>query len=214
MFSSVQLLSCVPLLLTSWTAACQASLFITNSRSLLRLMSIESVMASKHLTLCCRLLLPPSIFSSIRVSSNESALWIFVSRLWASLIVQWVKNLPAMWATWVPSLGCEDPLKKGKATHSSTLAWRIPWGSQRVTHDWATFTSLLSSSWFHLKLRTDLTNQYVLLMQMFSKLLWWRRNETPTLQSGLNLYIFNTCFLQLLYFISLAQQPTGQAAKH
>ena len=171
MFSSVQLLSCVPLLLTSWTAACQASLFITNSRSLLRLMSIESVMASKHLTLCCRLLLPPSIFSSIRVSSNESALWIFVSRLWASLIVQWVKNLPAMWATWVPSLGCEDPLKKGKATHSSTLAWRIPWGSQRVTHDWATFTSLLSSSWFHLKLRTDLTNQYVLLMQMFSKLL-------------------------------------------
>ena len=42
----------------------------------------------------------------------------------------------------------------------------------------------------------------------------WRRNETPTLQSGLNLYIFNTCFLQLLYFISLAQQPTGQAAKH
>ena len=44
--------------------------------------------------------------------------------------------------------------------------------------------------------------------------LCWRRNETPTLQSGLNLYIFNTCFLQLLYFISLAQQPTGQAAKH
>ena len=42
----------------------------------------------------------------------------------------------------------------------------------------------------------------------------WRWNETPTLQSGLNLYIFNTGFLQLLYFISLAQQPTGQAAKH
>ena len=46
---------------------------------------------------------------------------------WASLVPQLVKNLPAMWETWVRSLGWEDPLKKGKATHSSTLAWRIPW---------------------------------------------------------------------------------------
>jgi len=46
---------------------------------------------------------------------------------WASLVVQLVKNLPAMWETWVQSLGWEDPLKKGKATHSSILAWRIPW---------------------------------------------------------------------------------------
>ena len=46
---------------------------------------------------------------------------------WASLGVQLVKNLPAMWETWVQSLGWVDPLEKGKATHSSTLAWRIPW---------------------------------------------------------------------------------------
>ena len=46
---------------------------------------------------------------------------------WASLVVQMVKNLPAMWETWVQSLGWEDPLEKGTATHSSTLAWRIPW---------------------------------------------------------------------------------------
>ena len=46
---------------------------------------------------------------------------------WASLVVQLVKNLPAMWETWVRSLGWEDPLEKGKATHSSMLAWRIPW---------------------------------------------------------------------------------------
>ena len=46
---------------------------------------------------------------------------------WASLVVQLVKNLPAMWGTWVWSLGWEDPLEKGKATHSSLLAWRIPW---------------------------------------------------------------------------------------
>ena len=46
---------------------------------------------------------------------------------WASLVVQSVKNLPAMQETWVQSLGWEDPLEKGKATHSSILAWRIPW---------------------------------------------------------------------------------------
>ena len=46
---------------------------------------------------------------------------------WASLVVQLVKNLPAMWETWVQALGWEDPLEKGKATHSSILAWRIPW---------------------------------------------------------------------------------------
>ena len=45
----------------------------------------------------------------------------------ASLVAQLVKNLPAMWETWFPSLGWEDPLEKGKATHSSILAWRIPW---------------------------------------------------------------------------------------
>ena len=58
----------------------------------------------------------------------------------ASLVAQLVNNLPAMWNTWVQSLGLEDPLEKGKATHSSILTWRIPWtvwsmGSQRVRHD-------------------------------------------------------------------------------
>ena len=46
---------------------------------------------------------------------------------WASLVAQLVKNLPAMWKTWVQSVGWEDPLEKGKAPHSSVLAWRIPW---------------------------------------------------------------------------------------
>ena len=69
---------------------------------------------------------------------------VFGSHL-ASLVAQMVKNLPAMWETWVPSLGWEDALEKGKFTHSSILAWRIPWtvqsmGSQRVGHDWAAFT--------------------------------------------------------------------------
>ena len=65
--------------------------------------------------------------------------------MWASLVAQLVKNLPAMQETWVPSLGQEDPLGTGMASHSSILAWKIPWteepgglqsmGSQRVGHD-------------------------------------------------------------------------------
>ena len=75
-FSSVQSLSCVRLFVTPWTAAHQVSLSITNSRSLLKLISIESVMPSKHLILCCPLLLLSSIFPNIRVFSSESTLHI------------------------------------------------------------------------------------------------------------------------------------------
>ena len=71
---SIQLLSCVQFFVTPWTAARQAFLSFTISLSLLKLMSIESVMPSNHLILCRRLLLLPSIFPSIRVFSNESAL--------------------------------------------------------------------------------------------------------------------------------------------
>ena len=83
-FSSAQLrCSVVSDSATPWIAACQASLFITNSWSLLKLMSIESVMPSNHLSLCHPLLLPPSIFPSIRVFSNESALRIRWPKYWS-----------------------------------------------------------------------------------------------------------------------------------
>ena len=83
LFSSVQSLTCVRLFVTPWTAACQASLSITNSRSLLKLMSFESVMPSNHLILCRPLLLLPSIFPSIRVFSNESVLCIRWPNYWS-----------------------------------------------------------------------------------------------------------------------------------
>ena len=76
MDSSVQLLSPVQLFVTSWIAACQASLSSTNSWSLLKLMSIESVMPSDHLILCQTLILLPSIFPSLRVFSTKSVLCI------------------------------------------------------------------------------------------------------------------------------------------
>ena len=81
---SVQLLSHVQLFVTPWTAACQTSLSITNSQSLPKLMSIESVMPSNHLILCCPLHLLPLIFPNIRVLSNESALWIGWPKYWIS----------------------------------------------------------------------------------------------------------------------------------
>ena len=80
--SSVQLLSPVWNFVTLWTAACQASLSITNSQNLLKLMSIESVMSSNHLIFCLLLLLP-SVFASIRVFSNESALCIRWPKYWS-----------------------------------------------------------------------------------------------------------------------------------
>ena len=82
-FSSVQLLCPVRLFMTSWTAAHQASLSITNSQSLCRLMYIASVMPSNHLSLCHPLLLPPSIFPSIRVFSSESVLRIRWLKHWS-----------------------------------------------------------------------------------------------------------------------------------
>ena len=82
-FSSVQLLSRVQLFVTPWTTARPASLFITNSQSLAKFMSIESMMPSNHLILCHPILLLPSIFPSIRVFSNESVLHIRWPKIWS-----------------------------------------------------------------------------------------------------------------------------------
>ena len=81
--SSVQWLSCVRFFVNPWTAACQASPSITNSWSLLKFIPIESVMPSNHLILCHPLFLLPSIFSSIRVFSNESLLHIRWPKYWS-----------------------------------------------------------------------------------------------------------------------------------
>ena len=82
-FSSVQLLSHVHLFAILWTAVCQASLSVTNSWNLLKFLSIESVMPSNHLILCHPLLFLPSIFPSIRIFSNESAICIRWVKYWS-----------------------------------------------------------------------------------------------------------------------------------
>ena len=83
MFSSVQSLTCVRLFVIPWTAACQASQSIHNSQSLLKLKCTELVVPSNHLILCRPLLLPPSIFPSIRVFSNESVLHTKRPKYWS-----------------------------------------------------------------------------------------------------------------------------------
>ena len=103
---SNQSLSCVQLFATPWIAASQASLSITNSRSSLRLMSIESVMPSNHLILCRLLLLLPSIFPSIRVFSNESVLHMRWPKYWSSALLSFLpKNTqgwsPLEWTAWI-----------------------------------------------------------------------------------------------------------------
>ena len=98
-FSSVQLFSYVRLFVTPWTVGRQASLSITNSQSLLKLMSIKLVMPSNYFILCHPLLLPPSIFPSIRVFSNESVLGIRWPKYWSFSLSS---HLPMNIQDWFP----------------------------------------------------------------------------------------------------------------
>ena len=121
--SSVQLLSCVRLFATPWTAARQASLSITNSRSLLKFMSIELVMPSNHLILCHPLLLPPSVFPSIRVFSHESALRIRWPKYWSFSFNIRPSNehsgLISFRMDWLALLAVQGTLKRLLQHHSS-----------------------------------------------------------------------------------------------
>ena len=120
--SSVQLLSCVRLFVTSRTAACQASLSIIKSWSLLRLMSIKSVMPSNHLILCHPLLLPPSIFPSIRVFSKESVLHIRCPKYWNfSFNISPSNEHPGLISfrmDWLDNLAVQGTLKSHLQHHS------------------------------------------------------------------------------------------------
>ena len=128
--SSLELLSCVWLFATPWTAACQASLSITNSWSLLKLMPTESVMPSNNLILCHSLLLPPSIFPSIRVISNESALHIRWPKYWSfsfSITFQWLSGLISFRIDWFDLLAFQGTLNSLFQHHSSkaSILWCI-----------------------------------------------------------------------------------------
>ena len=125
--TSVQLLSRVQLFATPWTTACQASLSITNSQSLPKLMSIESVMPSNHLILCCPLILPPSIFPSIRVFSNESVIHIRGPKYWSFSFSISPSNeysgLISFRMDWLDLLAVQGTLKSLLQHHSSKASF-------------------------------------------------------------------------------------------
>ena len=124
--TSVQSLSCVQRFATPWTAACQASLSITNSQNLLRLMSVEPVMPSSRLILCRPLLLLPSIFPSIRVFSNESALHIRWPKDWSfSFSISPSNEYPGLIffrMDWLDLLAVQGTLETLLQHHSSTAS--------------------------------------------------------------------------------------------
>ena len=125
-FSSVQSLSHVRLFATPWIAACQASLYITNSQSLLKLMSIKSVMPSSYLILCRTLLLLPPILPSIRVFSNESTLLMTWPKYWSfSFSISPFNEHPGLISfrmDWLDLLAVQGTLKSLLLQHHSSKA--------------------------------------------------------------------------------------------
>ena len=123
LFSSVQSLSYIQLFATPWTVACQAFLSITDSWSLLNFMSIQTVIPSNHLILCHPLLLPPSIFPSIRVFPNESVLHIRWPKYWSfSFSISPSKEysqLISFRMDWLDLLAVQGTLKSLLQHHSS-----------------------------------------------------------------------------------------------
>ena len=144
MVSLVQSLSHVRLFVILWTAARQASMSITNSRSLFKLMCIESMMPLNHLILCRLLLLPPSIFPSIRVFSNESVLHIRWPKYWSfSLNINpsnEYSGLISFMTDWLDLLAVQGTLKSLLQCHSSkaSILWYSAFFMVHLSHPYMT----------------------------------------------------------------------------
>ena len=167
---SVQWLSRVQVSATPWTAARQASLSITNSQSLLRLMSIESVMPSSHLTLC-RPLLPPLISPSIRVFSNESALHIRWPKYWSfSFNISPSNEHPGLISfrmDWMDLLVVQGTLKSLLQHHTSKalILWHSAFFTVQLSHPYMTTGKTIA-----LTRRTFAGKVMCLLFNMLSRL--------------------------------------------
>ena len=139
-FSSIQLLSCVWLFATPWTAARQASLSVTNSQSLLKFMSMDSVMPSNHLILCHPLLLLPWIFSRIRIFSNEPVIRITWPKYWSFSFSISLSNkysgLISFRIDWLDLLAVQGTLKSLLQHHSSkaSIIWRSAFFMVQLSH--------------------------------------------------------------------------------
>ena len=175
MQSSVQLLSSVWLFATPWTVAHQASLSITNSRSLLKLISIESVMPSNHLILCRPLLLLPSIFPGIRVFSSESALRIRWPKYWSFSLSISPSNeysgLISFRMDWLDLLAVQGTLKSLLQHHSSkaSILRRSAFFMVQLSHPYVTTGKTLPVLFFRIWWKS------------FHDTLWWSLNSLISL---------------------------------
>ena len=170
-FSSVQSLSRVPLFVTQWIAACQASLSITNSRSSHRLMSIESGMPSSHLILCRTLLLLPPIPPSIRLFSNESTLHMRWPKYWSfSFNIIPSKEIPGLISfrmDWLDLFAVQGTLKSLLQHHSSeaSILRRSAFFTVQLSHPYKTTGKTIA-----LTSRTFVGKVMSLLLNMLYKL--------------------------------------------
>ena len=170
-FSSVQSLSCVQLFVTPWTAARQTSLSITSSRTLLKLMSIVLVMPSNHLILCHPLLLPPSIFPSIRGFSNKSVLHIRWPEYWSFSFTISPSNeysgLISFRMDWLDLLAVQGTLKSLLQHHSSKASslWHSAFFIVHLSHPYMTTGKTIA-----LARRTVVVKVMSLLFNMLSRL--------------------------------------------
>ena len=144
--NSVQSLSRVRLLATPWTATCQASLSITNSWSLLTLVSIESVMPSNHLILCHPLLLPPSVFPNIRVFSSESVLRIRWPKYLSFSFSISPSGLISFRMDWLDLLAIQGTLKSLLQHHSSkaSILWCSAFFMVQLSHPYMTTGKIIA----------------------------------------------------------------------
>ena len=170
-FSSIQSLSCVRLFAIPWTAARKASLSITNCQRLLKLMSIESVMPSNNLILCPPLFLPPSIFPSIRVFSNESVLPIRGPKYWSFSFSISLSNeysgLISFRMDWFDLLAVQGTLKSLLQHHSSkaSILWCSAFFIGQLSHPYMTTGKTIA-----LTRRTFVGEVMSLLLNMLSRL--------------------------------------------
>ena len=182
-FSSVQSLSCVRLFATPWTATHQAFLFITNSRSLPKLMSIKSIMPSNHLIICHPLLLLPSIFPSIRVFSNESALRIRWPKDWSfSFNINPSNEHPGLISfrvDWLDLLAVQGTLRSLFQHHTSKASILLlsAFFIVQLSHPYMTTRKTIA-----LTRRTFVGKVMSLLFNMLSRLFYssWGRKESDT----------------------------------
>ena len=172
----VQLLSCVRLFETPWTTKRQASLSFTISRSLPKLMSIELVMPSDHLVLCCPILLLPSVYPSIRVFSNESAICIRWPKYWSFRLSISPSNeysgLIAFRIDWLDLLAVQGTLKSLLQHHSSkaSILWLSAFFMVQLSHPHMN-TGKTKNYWKNkgLTIQTFVDKVMSLLFKMLSK---------------------------------------------